>query len=167
MQEVVSSILPENINKDIIQLLKQTEGWYFGFDEKIRNSFLNEDEGLALRTFGDNCIVNKNTQSLNMFAHIVASIVCSKLKVEFKGLKRVNYNFYHPLSKGKLHIDSEHPNCVSILYNLNTNDGTTEIDNSQFVSKASEAIVFDSNKVHRGTGPTKGLRYNLNIIIYT
>ncbi len=167
MQEIVSSILPNNVNEEIIKLLKITEGWYFGYDDKTQNSQIEKDEGLALRTFGNNCVANNNTQTLNMFAHIVTSIVCNKLNINFKGLKRVNYNFYHSLSEGKQHIDSEHPKCVSILYNLNTNDGTTEIENQRFVSNASEAIVFDSDKVHKGNGPTKGLRYNLNIIIYT
>jgi|TARA_X000001036_G_scaffold439227_1_gene489573 hypothetical protein len=167
MQEIVSSILPQNINQEIIKLLKMTEGWYFGFDDKTQNSEIETDEGLALRTFGNNCVTNNNTKTLNMFAYIIASIVSNKLNINFKGLKRVNYNFYHSFSEGKQHIDSEHPKCVSILYNLNTNDGTTEIGNEKFISNASEAVVFDSNKLHKGTGPTKGLRYNLNIIIYT
>ena len=167
MLEIVSNILPSNINKEIINLLKCTEGWYFGYDEKIKNNELDKDEGLALRTLGNNAIVNNNTQSLNMFAYIVASLITKKLNINFNGLKRVNYNFYHSQSFGKLHVDSETEKCVSILYNLNTNDGYTEIENKKYESNESEAIVFDSKKYHKGIGPTKGLRYNLNIIIQT
>ena len=76
----------------------------------------------------------------------------------------MNYNFYHPLSFGKEHIDYDNNKFYTILYNLNTNDGYTSIENKKFKSNESEALVFNSNKVHYGSGPTEGLRYNLNIV---
>ena len=77
----------------------------------------------------------------------------------------VNYNFYHTKSAGSEHVDSETPNCVSILYNFNTNDGYTEILNEKYKSNESEAILFNSNLLHKGIGDEKNLRYNLNILI--
>ena len=50
------------------------------------------------------------------------------------------------------------------VYNLNTNDGYTKIEDNKYESNESEALVFKSNKMHFGCGPTKGLRYNLNIV---
>tara|TARA_R110000772_G_scaffold257832_2_gene374802 strand:+ start:86 stop:589 length:504 start_codon:yes stop_codon:yes gene_type:complete len=167
MSKIVKNIFPSNVNKEIIRLLKSTEGWYFGYDEKQISFSIAEDEGLALRTFPEQKNNQHNFQTLNMFAYNVASIVCDKLKITLKGLKRVNYNFYHSLSKGNTHIDSETDKCVSILYNLNTNDGYTQVEENKFNSNESEAIVFNSNTKHKGVGPTKGLRYNINIIIYT
>jgi hypothetical protein len=167
MSKIVKNIFPSNVNTEIIKLLKSTEGWYFGYDKKQISFSIAEDEGLALRTFPEQQNIHSNFQTLNMFAYSVASIVCDKLNINLKGLKRVNYNFYHSLSKGNTHIDSETDKCVSILYNLNTNDGYTQIEENKFNSNESEAIVFNSNIKHKGVGPTKGLRYNINIIIYT
>ena len=48
-------------------------------------------------------------------------------KISQMEYKRVNYNFYTK-SAGSEHVDSETPNCVSILI-INTNDGYTEILN--------------------------------------
>ena len=165
MIKVIKNILPPKVNKEILTLLKSTSGWYFGNDKSDKDFLLHEDEGLALRTFGGNKVDHQNFLPLNLFAHIVSSIVCEKLNFNLKEIHRVNYNFYHGASKGNLHIDSDKDSFYSILYNLNTNDGYTKINGKKFFSNESEAIFFKSNIPHFGNRPSKGLRYNLNIII--
>jgi len=167
MVRIVKDIYSKKVNNQILQLLKITPGWYFGYDDKELN--FNKDQGLALRTFDDKLKIDqlKNFDMLNLFAFTVADIVCMRISQPFKGLKRVNYNFYHTLSKGSNHVDSTTPGCVSILYNLNKNDGYLEIDDKKYISEDSVAYVFDSAKQHRGVGSTNELRYNLNIIIHT
>ena len=54
---------------------------------------------------------------------MVVELVTKQLKIPYKSIKRVNYNFYHTLSEGDYHIDTNTPKCVSILYNLNKNNG--------------------------------------------
>lgn len=167
MVEIAKDIFSPLMNQQIIKILKSTHGWYFGYDDHSIN--FNGDEGIALRTFDDKLIIkeNKNYDLLNFFALAVSDLVMKQLKRPYKSLKRVNYNFYHTLSKGNYHVDSTTPNCVSILYNLNNNDGYLEIDDKKYFSDESVAYLFDSSKQHRGIGSTNKLRYNLNIILHT
>ncbi len=160
----ISNIFPSKVNKKIIKILQNTPGWYFGYDEKEHDKNFEEDQGLALQTFNEDVTEHPNYQTLNMFAFIIANKICDELSINFNRLKRVNYNFYHPVSKGHPHIDYDNNKFYTILYNLNTNDGYTKIEDNKFISNESEALVFNSNKIHFGCGPTKGLRYNLNIV---
>jgi|TARA_R110000796_G_scaffold134740_2_gene250557 hypothetical protein len=160
----IKKILPSKVNKEIVKILQNTPGWYFGYDEKEEDNNFNKDQGLALQTFNEEVIAHPNYQTLNMFAFIIANKICDELSMTFNKLQRVNYNFYHPLSIGKPHTDYSNDNFYSILYNLNTNDGYTKIQEEKFISNESEALLFKSNQIHFGCGPTNGLRYNLNII---
>ena len=164
MLKKITNIIPSKVNKEIIKILQNTPGWYFGYDEKDQDDSLEKDQGLALQTFNEDADVIISHQTLNMFAFIIANKVCDELSITFNKLHRVNYNFYHPLSFGKEHIDYEDNRFYTILYNLNTNDGYTSIENKKFKSNESEALLFNSNKMHYGSGPTEGLRYNLNIV---
>ena len=162
--EIIKNIFPSKVNMEIIKILQLTPGWYFGYDKDSENNSLNIDEGLALQTFNEDADVLISQQALNMFAFIITSKISDQLSLNFNKLQRVNYNFYHPLSKGKPHIDYDNNKFYTILYNLNTNDGYTKIEDDKYKSNESEALVFNSNKIHFGCGPTKGLRYNLNIV---
>ena len=164
MLKKITNIIPSKVNKEIIKILQNTPGWYFGYDEKDQDDSLEKDQGLALQTFNEDADVIISHQTLNMFAFIIANKICDELSITFNKLHRVNYNFYHPLSFGKEHIDYEDNRFYTILYNLNTNDGYTSIENKKFKSNESEALLFNSNKMHYGSGPTEGLRYNLNIV---
>ena len=171
MPKIISNILPKKLNKEIIKILTNTKGWYFGNDTNLPLHIRLEegkDQGLSLVTFDEklnNIIPQKNFDLLNMCANFIAHIVCDRENITKWSIKRVNYNFYHTKSKGSEHVDSETPNCVSILYNFNTNDGYTEILNEKYKSNESEAILFNSNLLHKGIGDEKNLRYNLNILI--
>jgi hypothetical protein len=164
MVNKIDKVLPKEVNKEIIRILKATQGWYFGYDEDKNDNLFNYDQGLAIQTFNEKPIDNVNYQSLNMFAFIILHKINDELNLKLSKLHRVNYNFYHPFSKGKLHIDYTNNNFYTILYNLNTNDGYTEIENIKYYSNESEALFFKSNIKHFGCGPTKNLRYNLNIV---
>lgn len=167
MVKIVKDLFIESINNQIIKILKQSEGWYFGYDSTKRINY--NDQGLALRTFNDekNPKLYDKYQSLNLFAFMVVELVTKQLKIPYKSIKRVNYNFYHTLSEGDYHIDTNTPKCVSILYNLNKNNGYTEINGQKYLSDQSVAYVFDSDTKHRGVGSKTELRYNLNIILQT
>ena len=93
MVRIVKDIYSKKVNNQILELLKITPGWYFGYDDKELN--FNKDQGLALRTFDDKLKIDqlKNFDMLNLFAFTVADIVCMRISQPFKGLKRVNYNF--------------------------------------------------------------------------
>ena len=164
MLSIIKNIFPSKVNKEIIKILQNTPGWYFGFDENEQEESFHIDQGLVLQTFNEDAYIKTDQQTLNMFAFIIANKVCDELSLTFDKLKRVNYNYYHPLSVGKPHIDYSDNKFYSVLYNLNTNDGYTKIEDDKYESNESEALVFKSNKMHFGCGPTKGLRYNLNIV---
>ena len=164
MIKKISNIFPSNVNKEIIKILQNTQGWYFGYDEKEQEDYLKKDQGLSLQTLNENLILQPNYQRLNMFAFIITSKICDELSITFNHLRRVNFNFYHPLSAGKPHVDYSNNKFYTILYNLNTNNCYTKIEDNKFESNESEALVFNSNKIHFGCGPTEGLRYNLNIV---
>tara|TARA_R110000765_G_scaffold371351_1_gene461571 strand:+ start:243 stop:773 length:531 start_codon:yes stop_codon:yes gene_type:complete len=171
MPKVIQNILPSILNKKIINILINTKGWYFGND---KNNFLNAahsmeaDQGMVLVTHDENLKIekNENFNLLNICGEFIARLTLDKAQMDQKwAVKRVNWNFYHTKSKGKEHIDSETPGCVSILYNLNTNNGCTIINNKGFKSNESESIIFSSNKLHQGVGCDTQLRYNLNLIL--
>ena len=75
MVKIVKDIFIESINNQIIKILKQSEGWYFGYDSMKRENY--DDQGLALRTFSDekNPKLYDQYQSLNLFAFIVTKFV--------------------------------------------------------------------------------------------
>jgi hypothetical protein len=48
---------------------------------------------------------------------------------------------------------------------LNDCDGSTIVDDDEFVSSSGQCVIFDSKKLHRGTGPKSSTkRYCLNIV---
>lgn len=173
MPKIINNILPLKLNKEIINILVNTKGWYFGNDKNLPLENILEsgmDQGLSLVTFDDkipDLVQYKNFDMLNMCANFVAHIVCERQNIAKWSIKRVNYNFYHTRSKGTEHVDSQTPNCVSILYNFNNNEGYTEILNTKYKSNESEAILFNSNQIHKGIGDKNNLRYNLNLILHT
>ena len=56
-----------------------------------------------------------------------------------KKINRVYWNWYHPGSVMKFHLDVEEDNKFSIIYNLHDNDGGTEI-------KINDKILFYKSK---------------------
>jgi hypothetical protein len=92
-------------------------------------------------------------------------------KYKIVRLERLYWNLYSRTSECTFHIDvsSTEKNYASIVYNLHDNDGGTEIKNHGFYqSQEREAIIFPSNILHKGVGPTNNKwRLSLNIVVKT
>ena len=63
MVRIVKDIYSKKVNNQIIELLKVTPGWYFGYDDKQFD--FNRDQGLALRTFDKNLKILSLQMELN------------------------------------------------------------------------------------------------------
>ena len=76
MPKVISNILPKKLNKEIIKILTNTKGWYFGNDTNLPLHIRLEegkDQGLSLVTFDEklnDIIFQKNFDLLNMCANL-------------------------------------------------------------------------------------------------
>jgi hypothetical protein len=56
-------------------------------------------------------------------------------------------------------------NFCSIVYHLNDSDGETVIEDNFIKSKSGQCVVFNSKRIHHGTGPKEHKsRYCLNIM---
>ena len=86
MIKKVTNIFPSKINQEIIKILQNTRGWYFGYDEKNQDDSFEKDQGLALQTFNENADVFISHQTLNMFAFIIANKICDELSITFNKL---------------------------------------------------------------------------------
>ena len=111
-----------------------------------------------------------NNDILNTYAQIIFDMVERKTFMKFKKINRVYWNWYHPGSVMKFHLDVEEDNKFSIIYNLHDNDGGTEIKINDkitfYKSKESEALLFPSKLYHKGIAPKENLnRFSLNIIL--
>ena len=75
-------------------------------------------------------------------------------------------------SGGCIMFDYDMPkesNCLSIVYNLHNNDGGTDFKNNKIIkSKEGQAIVFNSDYLHKGVSSKNiPVRYALNIVCRT
>jgi DNA gyrase/topoisomerase IV subunit B len=172
MIEVIKNILPYKINNKIILLLVKSTNWYIGKecgdDEKLLIELLEttgNSHGMSLETF--NGPQNTYTNSpLNNYAEIIYEIVKNHTKYKFLKPVRFYWNYYNQSSCAIPHTDSNKNYFVSFVYNLNTNNGGTNINGEFFKSVAGEAIVFKSNILHNSVAQSdvKG-RFNLNCIV--
>ena len=103
---------------------------------------------------------------LNYYAEIVYSIIKQQTKYKFLKPIRFYWNYYNNSSFTLPHKDRSENFYVSFVYNLNTNNGGTNINGEFYKSNSGEAIVFPSNAMHNGVTQTdtKG-RFNLNCVI--
>lgn len=168
MIKTINTGLPQEFNDKIIKELAGSHLWRIATDDE--KGFIDitakgkKDTGFSFTTLRENEI-NQVGSFWNSLAEIIFYIVCSKAKIKDAKMRRVMYNFYTPSAECIPHQDAKDDNHFSILYNFHTNDGGTYIENKFYPSKASQALVFNSNLVHRGAAPKKHLgRLNLNMI---
>ena len=103
---------------------------------------------------------------LNNYAEIIYEIIKNHTKYKFFKPLRFYWNFYNKAAAASIHIDMAENHFVSFIYNLNTNNGGTNINGEFFKSKAGEAIVFESNLLHSSITQTDSTaRFNLNCIV--
>lgn len=161
--------IPINTNNRIINNLYATKNWCFGFD---KNTFIDTDQrdyGFLVVTYTETQEYQKN-DILNTYAQFIFDMINSKSFMKFKKITRIYWNWYHPGSLTKFHMDNPDDNAFSIIYNLHNNDGGTEFkinDKIDFYkSIASEAIVFPSKLYHRGIAPKiNPNRFCLNMVL--
>jgi len=174
MIEIIKNILPEKINNKIILLLLKSANWKIAkdsFDDvKLLDDMLNNGE----KSYGNSLISYQTSPrkeiyletELNNYAEIIYEIVKSNTKYKFLKPIRFYWNFYNKAASASLHSDMEENYFVSFIYNLNTNNGGTNINNEFFKSNAGEAVVFKSNFLHSSVAQTDSVaRFNLNCIV--
>ena len=183
MIEKIKLPVPKQINLDIIEHLGHQSHWNFCFDldrkdsppfSEIINSGPVNDSGFSNITYSFNNYMKgtKPDDYLNNFGNWIYHFCREKSKkYKIVRLERLYWNLYSRTSECTFHIDvsSTEKNYASIVYNLHDNDGGTEIKNYGFYqSQEREAIIFPSNILHKGVGPTNNKwRLSLNIVVKT
>jgi hypothetical protein len=161
---ILDNILPPETNIRIIEELCNHH-WFIAFDiknDRTKKIFFKKNNGFSINTvLKGNVIVNS---ILNFYGYIIFDIIKEKINIKAK-IYRLYWNMYFKESETELHVDMEENGYKSIIYNLHTTDGGTEIENYFYPDKLGQAKIFDSNLLHKGIGPTKdNVRFNLNII---
>ena len=172
----INNILPFQTNKDIIQMLINQARWKIAsdvgrFEGEERNTDVNKmldkninNAGFSHVTFDRKFNLHLNTP-LNLYGDIIFYTIKNKLKT-IQTLYRLYWNYYDTSSKAALHKDELEDGYYSIIYNLHTNDGGTEINNKFYPSIEGQALIFPSNVWHKGIASTKSKhRFNLNMIV--
>ena len=175
VDEIFNLPVPHRMNKQIINYLGLKE-WAFvnDSDRKFKNSFYDiisnpsiKDAGQAIISYkkNDNSIITDSI--LNFFGEFIFSLIQEKSRFKIKEIDRMYWNLYTPSSECQFHFDNNNiGRYVSAVYNLHTNDGGTQIENEFVTSVESQAVIFKSEKVHKGiSSKTSNLRLNLNIVM--
>ena len=171
MTETFDNLFDPFFNKHIVDGLKYLSGWRLASISENDVSLIGpySDTGFLLQTYTKNSPDGYNPK-LNAYAELVLAKVLDQSKYIFHDMSPYRYfwNYYNTASTGILHRDilpDIEGNFMSILYNLNDNDGGTEVDNIVYTSQQSRAIMFNSRTLHRGIGPTQSKqRFSLNVV---
>ena len=173
MIEIINTSIPHKTNNRIIEHLTLNTKWMFAYDREEKHLIVDNltkandnDSGFIFKSFSAE---HKYTADgfLNMFALLVKDICTEQSKRKIGEIIRIYWNMYVPSSKMKYHFDMpKGNNCVSIIYNLHSNDGGTDFKNNKIVkSKEGQAIVFNSDSLHKGiSSKIIPVRYALNIV---
>ena len=160
--KILNNILPKTINDNIINELINHSWSIASSGPNCLKIFSKVNNGFSLVTL-KNGIVQMNT-ILNVYGQIIFNIIIEKLKIKAR-LDRLYWNMYLKESQTEIHTDKLDSGYFSVIYNLHTTDGGTEINNKFYSDLGSQAKVFKSNTLHRGIGPKQdNVRFNLNII---
>ena len=175
IDEILDLPVPHRINQKIINYLGEKSWDYVSDfpDPKFKEPFYNvvsnpllKDAGQAIISYskyGD--YVKDNT--LNFFGDYVFSLIQERSKFKINDVYRFYWNLYTPQSVCREHTDKQDiGKYISVVYNLHTNDGGTQIENQFVPSKESQAVVFRSEKIHKGiSSKTLNFRLSLNMIL--
>jgi hypothetical protein len=162
--KLLNNILPKTVNHIIINELTNHH-WFIAWDKFKNRSekiFSNKNSGFSLITMNEGKI--EINSILNVYGQIIFNIIAEKLKIKAE-LNRIFWNMYLKESEGEFHTDMNGSDFFSVVYNLHTTDGGTEIDGKFYLDVESQAKIFKSNSLHRGIGPKQSnVRFNLNLI---
>lgn len=166
MLEKFSSLQSKNFNKTLLERLSVDGVWKISEDEQTHNiKSSKSDAGFLFITYFDKPFTQDGF--FNTAAEIIFDSVITNSKSDWYDIviKRFNYNYYNQSSDGVLHKDHDSENMFSIVYNINSNDGGTIIEDDFYLSHEGSAVLFNSNKLHRGAGPKEyKKRFMLNIV---
>ena len=162
--KLLNNIVPKAINNQIIHELANHH-WHIAWDSKKSNLekiFSDKNSGFSIETLKDGK-VNINS-ILNIYGDFIFHIILEKLDIKAE-LHRIFWNMYLKGAEGDYHTDNKDPNFISVVYNLHTTDGGTEIDNVLYNDLEGQAKIFNSNILHKGIGPKQNnVRFNLNLV---
>ena len=164
--KIVNNILTPNLIKYLKTILADLR-FEIGKDTSDNENIFGKDvntKGMMCCTSLDKYKDELISIRLNDFGFIITEIVCKKLNLNVKQIKRIMWNYYTQNEVGSYHCDHDQNNHYSILYSLNTSDGYIEISDEKIYDIEDEAKIFKSNLKHRGVGPIK-TKYRLNLIV--
>lgn len=171
--ELIDISFPKQLNKTLISYLISNTAWRFATDlnqdELIRDNITKKngfDYGFFIRTY-DVKEQHYRDDFLNNIAQTIKNMIDEKSNFNIGLIQRIYWNMYVNSSVMEYHRDQQADNnCISIVYNLHTNDGGTNFkDYKTISSKESQAIVFKSEKLHKGIAPKKiPFRFCVNIV---
>ena len=164
--KILDEILPIDTNLKILDLVTKHE-WFISRDEMHLSpleTLMSYNTGLQNITYQEGKD-GSQYKELNDYAQLILDQVSKRLKIKTEP-HRFFWNLYYTTSISKYHKDWPIPNkCKTIVYNLHTTDGGTDIDGKIYKDKMGQAKVFESNLLHKGVSCVKDLvRINLNII---
>lgn len=163
---IFDNVLPVESNLKILDLIAKQE-WFISRDDMTMSQFetiIAHNTGLQNITYQEGKD-GSDYQDINNHAQLILDKVSDKLNIKTKP-HRFFWNLYFTPSFAKPHRDWPVPNeYQTIVYNLHTTDGGTEIEGKNYKDKMGQAKVFESNLLHKGISCKKDkVRFNLNII---
>ena len=166
--QVIDNVFTEDFNEMVIDSLLGVAGWeihhdfdHFDHDKKAdidRNVY--SDGGMVLRSSH-----RQDCDHINKIAETIFFKICDLQGID-KNVKVIRYlwNYYNRSSTGSFHMDIKEDNHRSIVYHLDSS-GQTEVGDEIIPGQSGRAILFDSNTIHRGVGPTESpFRMCLNVL---
>jgi hypothetical protein len=103
--------------------------------------------------------------------------ICKQENLKINKLHRIYANLYlnvhhdEKMKKNEIHLDSENPNCKTILYYVNDSDGNTLFYNDEKIvinevkPQKGKYVIFESNKLHGAGIPVQSkFRMVLNVV---
>lgn len=167
--ESINNILPHSINKKIIYTLINQNCWSFGIDKNVKdlgNLSDIKNSGFCLTSYCEYTNF-KLDNILNFYADIITDIIKDRSYLKLGRPIRYIWNYYTPEANMHLHQDMKDVGkYISFVYNLNSNDGATEIDQVKYQSIEGTAYLFNSDIWHRGVAPELSKsRFNLNAVL--
>ena len=167
-------ITSEEFNRAVIKKIKNHSGWHLSDDEEMEKKSIEDgysDSGMLLQSYYRHPDHNFEYHSeINSIANVIFEKILTIIPVSFTKIEPVRFlwNYYNRSSTGIIHRDigeENEGNFCSIVYHLNDSDGKTVVGDNIIESKSGQCVIFDSKKIHHGTGPKKyKSRYCLNIV---
>ena len=141
--ELIDISFPKQLNKTLISYLISNTAWRFATDlnqdELIRDNITKKngfDYGFFIRTY-DVKEQHYRDDFLNNIAQTIKNMIDEKSNFNIGLIQRIYWNMYVNSSVMEYHRDQQADNnCISIVYNLHTNDGGTNFKDYKTISSS-------------------------------